>query len=319
MADQVQIPAILTIDPETVRNLILAATRGMNIPSTASPPPPAQKNPESDYTPPPVLRRGRGRPKGSKTRKLEEVKFRISGSDSAELQAKSVIIQAAMHTHGDGKAREIMLAWGDEDTAAIATMKKIFPDVSLEAIGQAMMDAEDAEITGLPRVWMATIFTRANSYTKEAQGGEEEVEPEEEGEEEGIGPTACDICGSSGPTHKKGCPRALAEGDGGAIASRVGGPAQAAPAAQAEPCGLGGPPNCPLPHAVVLQGGAHIAVHTPEVVAKLRTALGGQQPEVRWNAPLPPNAKMVARAPQEAKPAKRRGGWPKGKKRGKKR
>ncbi len=297
MAGEIEIKATLLIAPETVRELLLQAAKGTPfIPTT-------QPDSADDLVMEDKPEPSRGRGKKTSTRRSPEpekepepIHFKIRSADSAEDQAKSVIIQATIHQHGDAVARQVMLTWTDEDTAAITTLKKIFPSVSLEAIGKAVIDAKEEDLSGAPRLWLTKIFGDANKLTAE------KAEPAPPAGD------ACAICGGV-YTHKAGCPNGIhEEGDGGAIPTRIAEPEKPV-GPEPEPCTLGGPPECPLPHHYILQGGTHLAVHAPEVLAKIRALNAAPaQPAERWNAPSPPDATPTTR---------KKGGWPRGKPRGK--
>ena len=227
---------------------------------------------------------------------VEQVRLKIDGKTTPEDQIKSAILQAAIHTHGDAIARKIMSNWDAEDTNVVARCRVIFPSVRLEAIAKATMDSQPAILVKLPRTWLPTLFDAAAQLVARPV-----VQPLAE-------PVGCTICGNT-DGHKAGCPMALLEstheGDGGAMTAamrRGESPAQPpAPTPEPEICALDGPKGgCPLPHATIFQGGAHIMVHPPELMARLRQATAAQTaPAPAWNAPAPPTTESAPAAPRK--------------------
>lgn len=309
MAESMQIPATLVIDPELLRVIITDSVRVAmsGIMSNARPlthedqgtvASPGTVGHELQGAKPPRKRRARKtEPEAEKTPEPEApekvLRIRVDPNLPFVQQVHAVIVDAAMQTHGDAIARSIIRQWNPAADSGIEVLRSIYPAVTLELIGAAVSDAQEATLRGLPALFLNGIFAIANEYAAKA--------------------TKTKVCGTCEgvEAHKPGCPALLAERrgtdeNGGAIPARVRNPTPNQPTAPAEPqgeqCLMGGPGSgCPIPaHYPVRQGGTHVYFHPKEVADKFRAALApAARPEPHWNAPPPPGAARPPAAPKK--------------------
>lgn len=282
MSTEIKVNAILTITEDDLRAALALASQK---PLTVDLGP----EPTETVVAPPAKRKYTRRTKTQAAPEPppdEDIRIKVNPDDPIEAQIRTVIVQAAAHKHGDAVARKIFQSWTDEDTKAVTICRQIFGAVTLPTIAKAVMDSDEATLLKLPRLIMSGIFQAAADLEPKAQPI---AVPKE-----GPRPGACPIC-EGVSTHKAGCPIGhqlrSTEADGGAMPSRVPN-ATPAPVAEApEICAMGGPEHgCPIPdHRMILQGGAHIPVHTPETMRKLREAISPTAPVASvWSAPPPP-------------------------------
>ena len=296
MSADIRVQATLIISQEALMEAVMAvraqeAEEPAAIPAATSAMDPAAQT-----------KRKRGRPKKVQAEAAvappeeKDIHLKIDFQQPMEIQFKTAIIQAAAQAHGDAVARRIFQSWTDADTAGVKFAMSLFSVATLQSVAKATADTPEAELAKVPRLFVTGLFQRGSELAEVAQPV---LAPS--------GPQPCGICEQIG-SHAPSCPnglgrRAAPETPGGAIPSRVPNAAPRPVERQPEVCAVGGVAGgCPLPHGVVLQGGAHIAVHTPETLDAMRAATTGPgAPRPQFELPQPPPAKKGPGRPKKTK------------------
>jgi hypothetical protein len=310
MSNNLNIPATLVIDQDALIDVLKKAMEEnagqLDEPQPAKYPfsqVTVPVHPDPDEATEQPAKRKPGRPKKAKAeedraQKTSNLHLKIDSSQPQEIQFKSAIVQSAMQAHGDAIGRKIMQNWTDEDTKAVQFAMSLYGVATLQTVAKASADTPESELTKSPRLFLMAIFKKAAELSEIARPVSVPRE------------NRCGICEGVG-AHSPGCPNGIsaqlrreAATDGGAVPSRV--PNAAIPAQAAEKpeiCAVGGAAGgCPIPqHGMILQGGAHIPVHPPEVLRALRASMEAAPPAVpQFSLPQPP----VKRGPGRPKKAK---------------